>query len=121
MIKILLLLLPLVSVASANDEAIDINTGKVYEVNKGILDNEVELYDYETNKSKIHFSMGRLDYRTRHKSIVLKSEEKEAFRKKICRWEQQENFEKRSHVRDSDLENIRYAKDLVFGRKGRKK
>jgi hypothetical protein len=79
------------------------------------------LYDYETKQSKIHFSMGRLDYRTRHKSIVLKSEEKEAFRKKICRWEQQENFEKRSHVRDSDLENIRYAKDLVFGRKGRKK
>ena len=79
------------------------------------------LYDYETKQSKVHFSMGRLDYRTRHKSMVLKSDEKEAFRQKLCRWEQQENFERRSHVRDSDLENIRYAKDLVFGRKGRKK
>ena len=49
MIKILMLLLPLLSVASANDEAMDINTGKVYEINKGVLENEVELYDYETN------------------------------------------------------------------------
>ena len=49
MIKILLLLLPLVSVASVNNEAMDIDTGKVYEINKGVLENEVELYDYETN------------------------------------------------------------------------
>ena len=49
MIKILMLLLLLLSVASANDEAMDINTGKVYEINKGVLENEVELYDYETN------------------------------------------------------------------------
>ena len=49
MIKILLLLLPLVSVASVNNEAMDIDTGKVYEINKGVLENEVELYDYATN------------------------------------------------------------------------
>ena len=49
MIKILLLLLPLVSVASVNNEAMDIDTGKVYEINKGVLENEVDLYDYETN------------------------------------------------------------------------
>ena len=49
MIKILLLLLPLVSVASVNYEAMDIYTGKVFEINKGVLENEVELYDYETN------------------------------------------------------------------------
>ena len=49
MIKLLLLLLPLVSLANSSDEAVDINTHKVYEVNKGILDNELELYDYENN------------------------------------------------------------------------
>ena len=49
MIKLLLIILPLTSIAHHNDEAMDINTGKVYEINKGVLENEVELYDYETN------------------------------------------------------------------------
>ena len=82
------------------------------------------LYSYKTKQSKISFSQGRLDYRTRHKSIVLSPEEKEKFRRKLSKWEQDENFEKRSHVLDSDVENVQYAKDLVYGkliRKFRKK
>ena len=76
MIKLLLLLLPLVSLANSSDEAVDINTHKVYEVNKGILDNELELYDYENNSYQTYEIENKEDN-------IIKSIEPEKY-KGIC-------------------------------------
>lgn len=73
------------------------------------------LYDYKKEKSLISFSQGRLDYRTRHKSILLDEEGKKKFRRKLSQWELDENFERRSHVCEADKKNIQRAKDLVYG------
>ena len=73
------------------------------------------LYDYKTEKSLICFSQGRLDYRTRHKPILLDEAGKKKFRQKICEWELDENFERRSHVCETDKKNVQRAKDLVYG------
>ena len=53
------------------------------------------LYNYKTEKSLICFSQGRLDYRTRHKSILLNEEGKKKFRQKISQWDLDENFERK--------------------------
>jgi hypothetical protein len=77
------------------------------------------LYNYKTGKSLICFSQGRLDYRTRHKSILLDEEGKKKFRQKISQWDLDETLErglvKRSRVRETDKKNVQRAKDLVYG------